>query len=393
MPHKRPHMRLGGNTMIVGLKDTIKLFGISIIACCAVFVCTLFLNYNIDLIAIESEITTEAGIAIYNAYVSMGKVTAGVSGGCLAATSAIMLLFYVKNYIDTHGKELGILKALGYSNIKIAKHFWVFGLSVLVGCAVGFLLAFSYLPTFYEAQNAAELFPNFNVQFHPLLAFLLVGVPTIAFIVISVLYAYLKMKNPVLDLLREKREYKTKNRKADTDDAPFLKGLSHSTVKSKKVLAFLVVFSAFCFSGMVQMSLSMNELSSETFSWMILMIGLLLAFMTLFLSLSSVVKGNIKTIAMMRVFGYEDSTCSRAILGAYRPISYIGFAIGTVYQYGLLKIMMTFVFADIENMPQYTFNFKVFVITLIAFIIVYELVMYLYSLSVRKLSIKSIMLE
>ena len=35
--------------MIIGIKDEIKLIGISIIACCAVFVCTLFLNYNIDL--------------------------------------------------------------------------------------------------------------------------------------------------------------------------------------------------------------------------------------------------------------------------------------------------------------------------------------------------------
>lgn len=153
--------------MIIGIKDTLKLFGISIIACCAVFVCTLFLNYNIDLVSIENEITTEAGILMYNAQVSMGKVTATVTGGCLVATSIVMLLFYVKNYIDTHGKELGILKALGYSNIKIAKHFWVFGLSVFVGCILGFIVAFLYLPTFYEIQNAEELFPELTPQFHP----------------------------------------------------------------------------------------------------------------------------------------------------------------------------------------------------------------------------------
>ena len=45
----------------------------------------------------------------------------------------------------------------------------------------------------------------------------------------------------------------------------------------------------------------MNELASETFAWMILLIGLILAFITLFLSLTIVVKGNTKTIAMMRV--------------------------------------------------------------------------------------------
>lgn len=379
--------------MIIGLKDTVKLFGISIIACCAVFVCTLFLNYNIDLVAIENEITTEAGVTMYNAQVSMGKVTAVVTGGCLVATSIIMLLFYVKNFIDTHGKELGILKAIGYSNIKIAKHFWVFGFSVLVGCTLGFVIAFLYLPNFYEVQNAEGLFPDFDVQFHPLLAFLLVGVPTIVFTAISVLFAYFKLKNPVLNLLREKREYKTKIGKNDKKDLPFLKGLSSTTLKSKKTLVFFVAFSAFCFSAMVQMSLSMNEIASEAFAWMILLIGLILAFITLFLSLTSVVKGNTKTIAMMRVFGYEDNICSRAILGVYRPISYIGFAIGTVYQYVLLKLVMTFVFVDIDNMPEYNFDFKALVITLIAFVITYELIMYLYSLNIKKLSVKSIMLE
>lgn len=67
--------------MVIGVKDTVKLFGISIIACCAVFVCTLFLNYNLDLAAIEGEITSGAELAIYHAQVRMGRVTAGVSRG------------------------------------------------------------------------------------------------------------------------------------------------------------------------------------------------------------------------------------------------------------------------------------------------------------------------
>lgn len=393
MQHKKTHMRLGGEIMIIGLKDTVKLFGISIVACCAVFVCTLFLNYNLDLTALEHEITTEASIAMYNAQVSMGKVTAAVTGGCLVATSAIMLLFYVKNYIDTHSKELGILKALGYSNLNIAKYFWIFGLSIFIGCVLGFGMAFLYLPTFYKLQNTEGFFPDVTVQFHLLLTFLLTGVPTIAFSIISVLYAYLRLKNPVLDLLREKQEYKAKIKKEDTKDLPFLKGLSITTLKSKKMLVFFVAFSAFCFSAMVQMSLSMKELSTESFSWMVLLIGLILAFMTLFLSLSSVVKGNIKTIVMMRVFGYDDSTCSQAILGAYRPIAYIGFVIGTVYQYVLLKAVMTFVFADIENIPEYSFDFKALFITLIIFIVTYELFMYCYSLQIKRLSVKSIMME
>lgn len=379
--------------MVIGIKDTIKLIGISIIACCAVFVCTLFINYNIDLVAIEDEILSDAGIVMYHAQVSTGKVTSAASGGCLIMTSVIMLLFYIKNYIDTHGKELGILKALGYSNIKIAKHFWVFGFSVLIGCVLGFILAFFYLPTFYEIQNAEGLFPDIAVNFHPLVAFLFIAVPTICFIVISILYAYLKLNNPVLDLLREKRTYKTKIHKKDTKDLPFLQDLKRITLKSKKSLVFFVAFSAFCFSAMVQMSMSMKDLASENFAFMMITIGLILAFLTLFLSLSSLVKGNTKTIAMMRVFGYEYNICCRTILGGYRVFSYIGFVIGTIYQYVLLRIMVTFLFADIENIPEYNFDFKSFIITLVTFLISYELMIYIYSLQIKRLSIKGVMLE
>ena len=38
-------MRLDGDTMVVGIKDTAKLIGISVVAGCAVLVCTMFLNF------------------------------------------------------------------------------------------------------------------------------------------------------------------------------------------------------------------------------------------------------------------------------------------------------------------------------------------------------------
>ena len=381
--------------MVIGKKDVAKLFGITVIACCAVFVCTLFLSYNIDLAAIKDEVTTEAGAAMYNAQVLMGRVIAGVSGGCLTATSVVMLLFYVKNYIGTHGKELGILKALGYSDFKIAKHFLIFGLPVFVGCAAGFVAGYLYLPAFYQKQdpNLQSRIPPLQARFHPLLMLFTVGAPTAAFAAISVLFAYFKLKSPVLDLLREKQIVKARIGRDGAGDTPYLKDLRAVTRRSRPSLVFFSAFSAFCFSAMVQMSLSMQELASETFALMVLSIGLILAFVTLFLSLSSVVRGNAKTIAMMRVFGYDDRTCSRCILGAYRLAAYVGFAIGTVYQYGLLRLMVSAVFADVGNVPEYSFNFKMLIVTLIIFVIAYESVLQLYSREIKKISIKCIMSE
>ena len=379
--------------MIVGIKDTAKLFAISVVVCCAVFVCALFLNYNLDIVQIKDEITTVQGMTVYDAQVMTGKVVIGVTGGCLAVTTIILLIFYVKNYIDSHGKELGILKALGYSDFNIAKHFWIFGLSVFIGAVLGFIAAFCYMPEFYDIQNADKLLPKITPSFQPVLCCLLIVLPTVFFVLLAVVYAFFKLKKPVIMLIKDIQKVKVRKEKREEKERPFMRDLRVCILRSRKTPVFFVGFSAFCFSAMTQMSMSMDELASETMAVMILTIGLILAFMTLMMSLSGAVKSNAKTIAMMKIFGYSERECSGAVLGGYRPVSYIGFAVGTAYQYFLLRIMVDIVFADVENIPEFKFDFTAFAISLVLFFITYELFMYIYSQRIKKLSIKSIMLE
>lgn len=387
--------------MVVGIKDLKKLIAISVVVCCAVFICAIFLNYNADIVGIEDEITTPQGMVLYDAMVLTGKVVAAVSGGCLLLTSVILLVFYVKNYIDSHGKELGILKALGYSDLEVAGHFWVFGLSVLAGSVIGYIGAWIYMPDFYEAQNEMHFFPDITPNLHPELIVFFIVLPTLFFMGLSILYAYIKMKSPVLNLLREVWEGTGKGRDRTRrplygergSNSTFLQDLRKNTLRSRKILVFFVGFSAFCFASMVQMSMSMDDLASESMAWMMLSIGLLLAFMTLLLSLSSVMKANTKTIAMMKVFGYSRRECSRSLLEGYRPVSYVGFLIGTAYQYILLQIMVSVVFVDYKDMPEYAFDGKACILTLILFIIAYEAVIACYSRMIDRLPIKGIMAE
>lgn len=396
MSHKKQLMRLVGESMIVGVKDTIKLISISVICCCAVFVCTLFLNFNMDIVNIKDQITSDSVMAFYNAQVSGGKVTSAITGGCLLATSVVMLLFYVKHYIDTHKKELGILKALGYSSLHIAKKFWIFGISVLIGTTIGFSGAFIMMPYFYNIQNEDKILPTYTIHFHPTLAFCLVLVPTILFSFLSIFYAYLKLKRPALELLREKLQdaSKIKKQKESKDiECSFLEDMKKSTLRSRKILVFFMFFSSFCYSAMTQMSFSVKELSNIVMAIMMLVIGIVLACVTLFLAITTVIAGNTKTIAMMRTFGYQQKECCKAILGGYRPVAYIGFVIGTIYQYMLLKIMVSVVFKEIETIPDYNFNVTAMIISLILFIIIYELIMYCYTEKIKKISIKEIMIE
>ena len=146
-------------------------------------------------------------------------------------------------------------------------------------------------------------------------------------------------------------------------------------------------------SGENRQKKRMKDLSSFMIGAMIMLIGLFLSFTTLFLAITTVINGNTKTIAMMRVFGYSQKECCRALLGGYRPLSYIGFAIGTVYQYALLRIMVDIVFKDFEGMPEYKFDFPVMFLSLAAFILIYETITHIYSGKIKDISIKEIMLE
>lgn len=144
---------------------------------------------------------------------------------------------------------------------------------------------------------------------------------------------------------------------------------------------------------MTQMSFSMKELSNKMIGAMMLLIGLVLVSTTLFLAITTVIKGSTKTIAMMRVFGYSQKECCKAILGGYRPVSYIGFAIGTLYQYALLRVMIDLVFKDVDGVAAYEFDVPIMLLSLAVLILLYEILMAVYSDRIKKISTKEIMLE
>lgn len=378
--------------MIISFKDIFKMIGILIVSFCAVFVCTLFLNYYIDLTDIEAQITMDIAKIFYEAQCNTAKMVSVVSGGCLLLTTVVLLCFYIGHYVDTHKKQLGILKALGYSRLSIAKGFAVFGLSVFAGTAAGYLCAHLLMPRFYEVQNAEGYFPTIDVTFHPGLFMELVGLPTIFFALLAVLYSYRRLRVSALSLIRETVNVKVVRAKKETD-MPFLTELQKSSVRQRKSLIFFITFAVFCFSSMMQMSFSMDELSSVMMAVMIMSIGIVLACVILFIATTSVIKANGKTITMMKVFGYEAKECAKAVLGGYRIWSYIGFAAGTVYQYALLKIAVEVIFAGVEGVPDYQFDVPAMVVTLVVFLLLYEGVMLVYTKKMEKLSVKEIMLD
>ncbi len=377
--------------MTVSFKDALKFIGIIITVCCAVFVCNLFLNYNIDLNAVAGEITENQQIA-YTAMKLNNKVVCAVTGGCLAMTSAVLLVFYIGHYIKQHSARFGILKALGYGDFKVAAGCAVFGLCVFVGAAAGYALSWAIMGRFYAVQNDGDVLPQVALHYHPVLL-LIVILPTVFYSALAVLIAYLKLKAPALMLIKGgKRERRIKVKQSRSDRS-FLTELAFNVFGARKMLVFFVGFGCFCFGSMILMGLSMRKYASDMMGYMILVIGLILAAMSLILALSAVVGGNAKTIAMLKANGYGLKESGLAVLGLYHIPAVIGFAIGCVYQWGVLNVMINIVFSSVEGTAHYSFDWKAFAICLAVFIASYEALNLFFVQRIAKTPVKSIMSE
>lgn len=374
--------------MIISLKDGAKLVGISIVSACAVFVCTFMINFYIDVQTVEYAVTEQMR-ALYDAQISMCKFVCAITGGVLGVIAAVMLIFYIKLYIDENAKSIGLLKDLGYSNVEIAAHFWVFGLSVFIGTALGYGLAFAFMPTVYDTLTIDGL-PEIAVRFHALPLVFFVLAPTVVFALAACGYALLALhkrgRAP-----RPATPKKTSER--NEKDRPFLVEMCLKILSAKKSLAFFVAFACFCFSAMVQMGVSMYDMNNELMGTVIFAIGLVLAVVTMIMSVTTLVNSNKKNVALMHAFGYSVKECALAVFVGYIPFALLGFAVGTVYQYGLLELMMSLLFKDVAGMPEYSFDVGMMFAVFGAFVAVYSAFTAVCAYRLRKISVKEIMTE
>ena len=110
------------------------------------------LEFYLDIEQLEISKTNPMIQTYYDAQVSLSWMVAMVSGVVLSLTSVLLYVFYIKQFVDDHKEQLGILKALGYSNGQLAKRFWAFGLGFWSWSAFGYLLL-SYDGSFYDFRN------------------------------------------------------------------------------------------------------------------------------------------------------------------------------------------------------------------------------------------------
>ena len=95
----------------------------------------------------------------------------------------------------------------------------------------------------------------------------------------------------------------------------------------------------------------------------------------------------------MKTFGYSLRECILTVFGGFVPFAFIGFGVGSVYQYALLSIMVNIFFKDVGNVPDYSFSVSAFFIALLGFIVTFATVFTIYTYKMNRISVKEVMIE
>lgn len=380
--------------MIVQLKDLRKAIAVVIVSFCAVFITTLFSNLYLDLKGLDITGFNIMQKKFYDAQLIVSKFVVIITGTVLSISAAVMLIFYIKQFIDDSKHKIGILKAQGYSNNFIASKFSIFGILVFLGSLLGYESSHLFMPKFYESRNTDNILSELTINFHPQLLLIMVILPSLLFLVISIVYVLFNLNVPTINLLKQINSTNKKIRKRRFRQYKnFFKELRATVLFSNKTLLFFVIFAALSFSSMIQMAFGMRDFVDGTIRIMMMVIGVILSLSILLISLEVIANSNIKNISILNIMGFSKSECSKIVLSGYRVVAYIGFAIGTVYQYFLIKTLLTVLSKKLDSETTYNFDLISVIGSFIAFVLIYEIFILYYSNRIKDLNVKKIMMD
>ena len=380
--------------MIVQLKDLRKAIAVVIVSYCAVFITTLFSNLYLDLKGLDITGFNIIQKKFYDAQLIVSKFVVIITGTVLSISAAVMLMFYIKQFIDDSKHKIGILKAQGYSNNFIASKFFVFEFLVFLGSLLGYGCSHLFMPKFYESRNTDNILSELTINFHPQLLLIMVILPSLLFLVISIVYVRFNLNVPTINLLKQINSTNKKIRKRRFRQYKnFFKELRATVLFSNKTLLFFVIFAALSFSSMIQMAFGMRDFVDGTIRIMMMVIGVILSLSILLISLEVIANSNIKNISILNIMGFSKSECSSIILSGYRVVAYIGFAIGTVYQYFLIKTLLTVLSKKLDSETTYSFDLISVIGSFIAFVLIYEIFILYYSNRIKDINVKKVMMD
>ena len=160
------------------------------------------------LIRTSYDVYTRYNTSSYSFYESGNKlnVVSNVFSGFFFLVATLVSLTTMIRMVEEHRIQIGTLKALGYTNSKIAMKFFVYGsIASTIGIILGLIIAHTViLRLVFNAHAKSYIIPDYSLEIHPfiIIFFSIVAYLCTAFTALVAVYEMLKSR--VSELLRAK---------------------------------------------------------------------------------------------------------------------------------------------------------------------------------------------
>src|SRR5215510_2656857 len=114
---------------MISFQTSYKLLSVRLLTSGMVSTCATLINYSYDLKGIKHLMTDAQLQLVYDSYMTLNRIGTATAGGVLCLITLVVLLFSIGQFINENSAELGVLKALGYCENRIAIEFSKFGLN------------------------------------------------------------------------------------------------------------------------------------------------------------------------------------------------------------------------------------------------------------------------
>ncbi|MFJ7954077.1 FtsX-like permease family protein [Lysinibacillus sp. NPDC096418] len=188
----------------------------------------------------------------------------------LGLTSMVLLIIIIIQSVAETKSDMGVLKALGYSTVHIAKPYFRYGFIVFAGAVFGYVVAYFISPLFTKKINATLLLPNVP-QYFDIVQFVIFTItPALFFSVLAFGVAFFTLRKPPLEMIhgagsvKINRFVKWVGRRSTT--SPFNKTTFRMIALNNLILVFFALLTGFMASANLQIAFSLQAMPDKVSS-------------------------------------------------------------------------------------------------------------------------------
>ncbi|MDR2888464.1 MAG: ABC transporter permease [Lachnospiraceae bacterium] len=198
---------------------------------------------------------------------NMNLIIMGFSMGILGGIALLLVIITITQQIKTEQHNLGVLKAMGYTNIQISAKYLGYFFLILAAAVIGYLVGHLLTGSFYGLQVARFNLPFIKGPINYGNLLVMGVIPAAAITLLAFLTSIMKVRRPALHLIKDinikKNGITVRRRNKKITDRNYLAGIRKIILFSNLLLFVFILFGGFALGVQIQFAYTTYNMTAN----------------------------------------------------------------------------------------------------------------------------------